>query len=74
MSLSELKIGERAEITHVSAMGAINSRLRALGLTAGAEVKIARQSAAKQTLEAQVGSNSIALRKEEAQSINVRRV
>ncbi|MEY4504510.1 MAG: FeoA [Pseudomonadota bacterium] len=72
MSLSELKIGEKAFVTGVSAKGSIQSRLIALGLTNGTEVKLSRQSAAKQTIIAQVGASVIALRQEEAKTIHVR--
>lgn len=74
MSLSELKIGESAEITGINAIGAIQSRLIALGLTSGASIELARQSAAKQTLAAKIGSSVIALRQEEASAINVRKI
>lgn len=74
MSLSELKIGESAEITNINAVGAIQSRLIALGLTSGTSIELARQSAAKQTLAAKIGASVIALRQEEAQAINVRKI
>jgi len=72
MRLSELPIGERAKIKKiVTGDDAIKSRLHALGIVKGEEVKMLKFTLAKGTYEVIAGDSRVALRKEEAQSVEV---
>jgi Fe2+ transport system protein FeoA len=71
MTLADLKLKEEATIVAITADGAIKDRLIALGFMVGSKVKVLRKSAGGQTFVAQLGANSIALRKEEAKTISV---
>jgi Fe2+ transport system protein FeoA len=71
MRLSELKIGEKAKIKAIKAESTIKSRLNALGILKGEEVEALKYTLAKGTYEVMVGSSRIALRKEEAESVEV---
>ena len=74
MNLSELKKGNKAEIVKISADKALRDRLHAFGVMKGEELTIKGCSIAKQTMEIQVGSTLIALRREEAQKIEVTQI
>ena len=74
MNLSELKKGNKAEIVKISADKALRDRLHAFGVMKGDELTIKGCSIAKQTMEIQVGSTLIALRREEAQKIEVTQI
>ena len=71
MNLTELTKGERAEILKISADKALKDRLTSFGVMRGEELLIKGCSLAKQTIEIEVGSTLIALRKDEAAKIEV---
>lgn len=71
MNLAELKKGERAEILKVTADRALKDRLTSFGVMKGEEIFIKGCSLAKQTIEIEVGSTLIALRRDEAEKIEV---
>lgn len=71
MNLTELVKGNRAEILHISADKALKDRLNSFGIMKGEELTIKGCSLAKQTMEIEIGSTLIALRKDEAQKIDV---
>ncbi|NOR56264.1 MAG: ferrous iron transport protein A [Sulfurovum sp.] len=74
MNLSELRKGNKAEIVKISADKALRDRLHAFGVMRGEEITIKGCSIAKQTMEIQVGATLIALRREEAEKIEVTQI
>ena len=74
MNVAELKKGNRAEIVKVSADKALKDRLTSFGVMKGEIILIKGCSLAKQTMEIEVGSTLIALRKDEAEKIEVERI
>lgn len=74
MNLTELKKGNRAEILKVSADKALKDRLTSFGVMKGEELLIKGCSLAKQTIEIEVGSTLIALRKDEAEKIEIKKI
>ncbi len=72
MNLTELKKGNRAEILKISADKALKDRLTSFGVMKGEELLLKGCSLAKQTIEIEVGSTLIALRKDEAEKIAVK--
>ncbi len=71
MELSQLHKGDRARIVTLRADKALRDRFASFGVMPGEEVVIRECSLAKQTIEIEVGSTTIALRKEEADRIDV---
>lgn len=71
MNLTDLKKGNRAEIVTITAESALKNRLHSFGVMKGEELLIKGCSLGKQTMEIQVGSTLIALRKDEAEKIEV---
>lgn len=72
MKLTELKKGNRAEILKISADKALKARLTSFGVMKGEELLLKGCSLAKQTIEIEVGSTLIALRRDEAEKIEVK--
>jgi len=71
MKLTELTKGEKAEIVKIYADKALKDRLTSFGVMRGEELLVKGCSLAKQTMEIKVGSTLIALRKDEAEKIEV---
>jgi Fe2+ transport system protein FeoA len=72
MRLSELPIGQSARIKKiVTADDAIKNRLHSLGVVKGEDVKMLKFTLAKGTYEVIAGDSRVALRKEEAESVEV---
>jgi len=71
MKLTELHKGDRAEIIKIHADKILKDRLASLGVMRGEELTVKGCSLAKQTMEIEIGSTLIALRKEEAEKIEV---
>ena len=71
MKLTELTKGEKAEIVKIDAVKALRDRLTSFGVMRGEELLVKGCSLAKQTMEIEVGSTLIALRKDEAAKIEV---
>ena len=74
MRLTELTKGDRAEIIRIHADKALKDRLTSFGVMRGEELIVKGCSIAKQTMEIEVGSTLIALRKDEAEKIEVEEV
>jgi ferrous iron transport protein A len=74
MKLTELTKGDRAEIIRIHADKALKDRLTSFGVMRGEELIVKGCSIAKQTMEIEVGSTLIALRKDEAEKIEVEEV
>jgi len=74
MLLSELRRGERAEIVGIKAEKALRDRFASFGIVRGEELMVKECSIAKQTMGILVGYTSIALRAEEAEKIEVKKI
>lgn len=69
--LSACTKGGMATVVKINATGPLKQRLISFGLMKGAEVKMLECSPTKSTFEIKVGNVSLALRKEEAELIEV---
>ena len=74
MRLDELHKGDRAEIVRIHADKALKDRLASFGVMRGEELTVKGCSIAKQTMEVEVGGTLLALRKEEAEKIEVEKL
>lgn len=74
MNVTELQKGNRAEILKISADKALKDRLNSFGVMRGEELLVKGCSLAKQTIEIEVGSTLIALRRDEAEKIEVEKI
>jgi ferrous iron transport protein A len=74
MNLLECKNQENVEVVKINAKDALKQRLLSFGIIKGAKVNFVGYSPAKSTVEIKVGVINIALRKEEAQHIEVKRI
>ena len=74
MKLTELTKGNRARIIKIHAQKALKDRLTSFGVMRGEELLVKGCSLAKQTMEIEVGSTLIALRKDEAEKIEVEKI
>ena len=71
MNLLELSIGESATIKKIHASPELKRRLISFGIIKGAGIDLLATAPAKSTVEVRVGKMKIALRKEEAKTIEV---
>ncbi len=71
MRLSDLSKNQEAVVLRVNASGELKQRLASFGLLKGANVKIIDCSLGKSTVEIMVDSTLLALRREEAEKIEV---
>ncbi len=69
--LTECSKGTRATISKVMASGPLKQRLLSFGMMKGATVEMLEFSTTKSTVEVKVGKMRIALRREEAELIEV---
>ena len=74
MKLTELTKGDKAEITKIYADKALKERFNSFGVMRGEEVLVKGCSLAKQTMEIEVGATLIALRRDEAEKIEVEKI
>lgn len=74
MKLTELTKGDKAEIIKIDADKALKDRFNSFGVMRGEEILIKGCSLAKQTMEIEVGSTLIALRRDEAEKIEVEKI
>ena len=74
MNLTELTKGCKAQIIKIHADKALKDRLNSFGVMRGEEVLVKGCSLAKQTMEIEVGATLIALRRDEAQKIEVEKI
>ncbi|HEX5711150.1 MAG TPA: FeoA family protein [Sulfuricurvum sp.] len=72
--LSACSKGGIATVVKINATGALKQRLISFGLMKGSEVKMLECGMTKSTFEVKIGNVSIALRKEEAELIEVTNV
>ncbi len=74
MRLSELKVGDRAEVTAVKAESAIRRRIMDMGLIRGTSFKVLRVAPLGDPVEIFFKGLYLAMRKNEADGILVRKV
>ncbi len=74
MRLTELSKGDKAVIIKIYADKALKDRLTSFGVMRGEELIVKGCSIAKQTMEIEVGSTLIALRKDEAAKIEIKTI
>jgi len=72
--LSDLKTGEKAVVLKVEADGELKQRLASFGLRKNSAIEVKALSLNKNTIEIEVGTSMIALRFEEANKIEVKKV
>ena len=73
MILTELRKGDRAVITRLHADPELRHRLHSFGIIPGETLEVKGCSLARQTMEIDVDGTLIALRKEQAEKIEVRK-
>ncbi len=73
MRLTELRKGDRGTIVRIQADPELRNRLHSFGIIPGEELEVKGCSLARQTMEIDVDGTLIALRKEEAEKIEVRK-
>ncbi len=71
MRLTELRKGDRGTILRIQADPELRNRLHSFGIIPGEELEVKGCSLARQTMEIDVDGTLIALRKEEAEKIEV---
>jgi ferrous iron transport protein A len=71
MVLSELQKGDAARIIRLVAEKSLRDRFTSFGIMPGETVMVRECSLARQTIEIDVGSTTVALRKKEADKILV---
>ena len=71
MNLSELQKGECGKITKITSDSVLKSRFNSFGITKGAIVYVIEQTLSKNTIEIKLHSTKIALRINEAKTIEV---
>jgi len=74
MKLTELTKGDSAKIVKIYADKPLKDRLSSFGVMRREELTVKGCSLAKQTMEIEVGGTLIALRKEEAEKIEVKKI
>jgi len=72
--LKELRRGDRAEIIGIDADKSLRDRFASFGIIRGEELMVKECSIAKQTINISIGHTSIALRAEEAEKIEVKKI
>ena len=71
MQLTELKKGDHGKILRIQADPELRNRLHSFGIIPGEELEVKGCSLARQTMEIDMDGTLIALRKEEAEKIEV---
>ena len=74
MNITDLQIGERGEVLAVSCEEALKERLRSLNIHKEAVLRLVKISFFKKTYLMQAGGSLVALRREVAQCVEIRKV
>ncbi len=74
MLLSQLQKGDSAEIVSINAKPTLRNRLNSLGIMRGEQLFVKGCSLAKQTMEIDIEHTSIALRRSEADKIEIKEI
>lgn len=70
-NLTQCEKGASCTVTKIHASGALKQRLMSFGMARGVGIELLEYSPAKKTVEIKVGKMRIALRKEEAELIEI---
>lgn len=71
MNITQADIGKNYSVLDVGATGAIQIRLRSMGFIRGSMISVLRYTIRKQTYDVRIGQEEIALRVEEATTIEI---
>ncbi len=71
MKLVELKRGQKSKIIKIGRLGGLKKRLTDMGITSGEEIKLERNAPLGDPQQYLIKGTGIAIRKEEAQYIEV---
>lgn len=71
MNLSELRKGDKGEITKINAGKNLKTRLFSFGIYKGAKFEILACSLARNTMELKVGNSLVALRRGEVEKLEI---
>ncbi len=74
IKLSQMNAGDKAVVVRIGANEELKQRFFSLGLHKGSQLQIKATSIAKSTMEIEVGTTLLALRYEEAKSIEVEKI
>ena len=74
MNITDLNCGERGIVTQLDCRETVKERLRALRIAPGESVRLLKVSFFKKTYLLQAGSTQIALRREIAQCVSIKRI
>ncbi len=74
LKLSDLEIGESAEIVKVGAVGQIKKRLLEMGIVKGSRVKVERLAPLGDPIEVFIMGYHMSLRRSEAEQIEVKQI
>ena len=74
MNLLECKQNDILEVVKLNTQGELRQRLVSFGVLKGATISLLGYSPTKSTIEIKVGKMNIALRKEEAEAIEVKTI
>lgn len=73
-SLSQLEMGQKAQVVRVTGQDAVSRRLLEMGITPGVEVRLLRAAPLGDPLEFELRGYRLSLRRSEARQIEVARV
>ena len=71
ISMRQLKVGQKAKIMSVEAMGEVNQRIRDMGLIPGSTISIVGHAPLKDPVAVRLSGVTISLRNNEADHIHV---
>lgn len=71
MTLRELEMGQPANVVAVNGSGAVSKRLMEMGIVPGVRVRVVKAAPFGDPLEIRVRGYSLALRKNEAEAVEV---
>jgi len=74
LKIFDLNVGDRAKIKEIHAGRELKHRMKSFGLYSGVEFEVKNFSLGKNTVELQVGSSLVALRKGEMQKIEIEKI
>ena len=71
MTLDELSIGQEAKVIHIHSGKELKRRLQSFGIVKGSFVTLTERTLKRNTFEVQIDRSMVALRKGEAQKVEV---
>ncbi|MGM0533435.1 MAG: FeoA family protein [Campylobacterota bacterium] len=71
MTLDQLSVGQEAIVTDIDSGRELKRRLLSFGLVKGTKIKLTERTLKRNTFEVQVDRSMVALRKGEAQKVQV---